>query len=163
MVKFPPFIRGRRSGWRVHPFTTSLWFKCPGQVTGHWKYLFQFLFHMYAWRRQCFYVFSIFCFGGKIAEHVVLKPSPQKTEFLHFVLTSLSKAFYSLSYTVPIPLKLEKNQRKAEIENKKDPLGISWEKNPLHIPHFLPVEKGCSLLGLPWISKSRHNSYKLGR
>lgn len=94
-----------------------------------------------------FLVYSVL--GGRLLSMRYLSQVPKKLSSSILCLTSLSKTFYSLSYTVPIPLKLEKNQRKAEIENKKDPLGASWEQNPLHIPHFLPVKKGCSLLGLP--------------
>ena len=78
-----------------------------------------------------------------------LSQVPPKLSSSILCLTTISKTFYSLSYNVSIALKIDKYQRKGEIENKKDPLGASWEQNPLHIPHFLAVEKSCSLLGLP--------------
>ena len=86
---------------------------------------------------------------GRLLSMWYLSQVPPKLSSSILCLTSIPKTFYSLSYTVSIPLKIEKYQKKkGEIGNKKDPLGASWEQNPLHIPHFLLVEKGRSLLGL---------------
>ena len=102
--------------------------------------------------------------GGRLPSMWYLSQVPPKLSSSILCLTSLSKTFYSLSYTLSIPLKTEKYKKKrGEIGNKKDTLGASWEQNPLHISHFLLVEKGRSLLDLSWVSKSRHNSYELGR
>lgn len=37
----------------------------------------------------------------------------------------------------------------CDAETGQDPAGPSWEQKPLHVPCFLLVGKGFSLLGLP--------------
>ena len=73
------------------------------------------------------------------------------TEWLHFLYPKL----YSLSCPITIPLKIEENQRKEEIENEQNPGGVSRLQKSLCIPCFSFAEKDSSFLVFPWIPKSR--------
>lgn len=64
-----------------------------------------------------------------------LKPSPPKTEFRCRVYDErLYPKLYSLSRPVPVPLRIEEDQRKGGTETEQDPRGLSGYKSPAVSP-----------------------------
>lgn len=66
-----------------------------------------------------------------------LKPSLPKTEFRCRVYDErLYPKLYSPSRPVPVPLRIEEDQRKGGTETEQDLVRSSWIQKPLQVPGF---------------------------
>lgn len=84
-----------------------------------------------------------------------LKPSLPKTEFRCRVYDErLYPKLYSPSRPVPVPLRIEEDQRKGGTETEQDPRGLSGDPSEGHTQLSSPLHGVCSRL----VSEGTHGA-----
>ena len=75
-----------------------------------------------------------------------------------FIINLSIQNFIPFLISPLLPLGLRSIKEKGVLRPSKTPEGPSQVQKPLHVSNFLFVEKGFSLLDLPWVPKSKEGS-----